>query len=217
MIRLSVKTLAKYMTASPASQRQILREAKFPNEDEPYAMRLYYREASERIAAYHRNKHEAEWLLKKAEDLVNLATLTGGPSGARLRHNGRALRQYNQHFSLRRFVVQTGCRLKLDIGDVRISIVPDLTVTEGGKEKLVRLDFSNSTPSSDLIKIVSQATYEAARGHVSNLTNTSVLYLDVPRGIEYKGARAGARTIREIEAACATISTVWDSIQPSRR
>ena len=118
--------LAKYITVTPAAQRRILRDAKFPNEDEPYAMRLYYREAGDRIEAFHRNNHETEWLIAKAEDLAQLAALTGGPSGARLRHNSRGIRQYSQSFASRLFIPQQHLRLRLDVGDVRISVAPDL-------------------------------------------------------------------------------------------
>jgi hypothetical protein len=217
VIRLGIKSLAKYMTASPASQRKILLDAKYPNEDEPYAMRLYYREATERIVAYHRNDHEENWLLAKADDLAQLATFTGGNSATRLRHNSRALRQYKQVFASRRFVPQSQLRLSWDVDQVRISVVPELYVLEGAKAKVIKLDFSSNQPDEELIRIISQATYEAGRGRIPNLTNSSILYFDVPRGREHRGARAGSRMIKEIEAACTTISTVWDSISPSRR
>jgi hypothetical protein len=217
MIRLSVKTLAKYMTASPAVQRTILRNAKFPAEDEAYAMRLYYREAVDRIEAFHRNNHDTAWMLAKAEDLAQLAALQGGPSRTRLRHNSRAVRQYSQNFGARQFVPQAAYRLRLDVGSVRISSAPDLSVIEAGKQKAIKLHFSSTAPDPDVVKIVSQCMFAAAQGQLANVTGSSVLYLDVARGDEYRGARAGARTMREIEAACETISVLWEAITPRRR
>jgi hypothetical protein len=205
------------MTASPAAQRRILREAKYPDEDEPLAMRLYYQDACDRVQAYHRNKHDPSWLRAKADDLAQLASLSPGPSGNRLRNNSRALRQYMSNFATRDFVPLGPLRLRIEFGDVRVSATPDLFITEGGKHKVIKFNFSTAAPHPDIVKIVSQCMYEASKGKLQSLSNASVLYLDVPRGIEHRGARAGARTLRDLEAACETITNVWDSIQPTRR
>jgi hypothetical protein len=205
------------MIASPAAQRRILREAKYPNEDEPFAMRLYYQDAVDRVQAYHRNKHDALWLRSKADDLAQLASLTPGASGTRLRNNSRGVRQYASNFATREFIPIGPLRLRIEFGDVRVSTAPDLFVTEAGKEKVIKLDFSKDAPDPDIVKIVSQCMYEASKGKLQSLSNTSVLYLDVSRGTEHRGARAGARTLGDLEAACETITTVWDSIQPTRR
>jgi hypothetical protein len=218
MIRLTVKGLAKYMTSSPAAQRRVLRDFKYPRGEEAYAMRLYYRDACERIIAFHRKNHDRAWLRTQAEDFGRLAELTKGSSGTRLRNNGRAMRQYEQHFGDRVFEVLSDLRLEVEFSGVRITATPDLYVRESGKHKAIKLEFSKSTPPPDAVKVVTQCLYEAARrGRVPGLSSSSVLYLDIPRGLEHRGARAGSRMLRDIEAACETISQVWDSIQPPAR
>lgn len=214
MIPLTLSGLAKYMTATPANQRKILREFKYPNEDEPYAMRLYYREAREHIVGFHRNGREREWLLQRSHEIDRVGELNGGISATRLKHNSRVLRQYAKHFAERPFEVLDTLRLSLVFGDVRLSVVPDLHVRERGKEKIVKLDFGVRQPSEEVVKIISQCMFEAARGEVEDLTSSSALYLDVGRGTEHRGARAGARIRADIEAACETISAVWPLLQP---
>jgi hypothetical protein len=86
VIKMSVKGLAKFMTASPSGQRRILREFKFPDEDEPRAMRLYYGEATDAIKAYHSNGHARQWLHDQADALSQLAMSLGGQSAIRLRN-----------------------------------------------------------------------------------------------------------------------------------
>ena len=200
------------MTASPAKQRKILRDFKYPDADEAYAKRLYYREARDLIAAFHRNHHDGDWLRVKAQELAALADLMGGMSGHRLKQNARALLHYERHFGTRGFEPVEDLRLYLNIGKVRISATPDLVVDERGKRKLVKLDFSAKAPDPEKVKIIAQCMFEAAQGHIPKLTSSSILYLDVRRGAEHRGARAGARTWREIEAACETIAALWDTI-----
>ena len=69
MIQLSLKGLAKFMTASAAGQRKVLQQYKFPD-DEGQVLAKYYRDARDTIARYHEQKHPESWLLDKASDLL---------------------------------------------------------------------------------------------------------------------------------------------------
>src|SRR5205823_522749 len=109
--KISVRGLAKYMTSSPAGQRKVLRDYKYPDEDEPSAMRLYYKDATDRIQAYHGSAHDRSWLQVKAADLAELAQLTPGRPGTRLRHNARALTAYERHFAMKEYEPQVQLRL----------------------------------------------------------------------------------------------------------
>ena len=211
-IRLSVKGLAKFITARPSGQRRVLREFKYPDEDEPSAMRLYYRDATDRIYAFHKNTHDRTWLLKKSKELADLASVHSGRPAARLRHNARALQSYEQHFATRSFVPQGQLRLTMQFGTVVVGVAPDLYVEERGKHKLIKLDFSKDEPGDEVVRIISQLMFEAAKGKVPSCSSSSVLYLDVPRGREHRGARAGARALREIEDACKNIEHLWPGI-----
>jgi hypothetical protein len=212
MIRISVKGLAKYMTSSPAAQRRILREYKYPDEDEPSAMRRYYKEVTDRIRAYHSSPHDRAWLQRKTSELAELARVTPGRGAARLRHNARALAAYERHFATKAYVPQAQLRLQLPVGNVLVSVAPDLHTFERNRVKLIKLDFSTTLPNVEAVKIVSQVMFEAARGRVSDLKSSSISYLDVTRGSEHKGARAGGRALREIEAACLSIESIWPGI-----
>jgi len=212
MIKISVKGLAKFMTASPAGQRRVLKEFKFPDDDEPKAMRLYYGEAVDAIKAYHKHGHNRQWLLDQADLVTELATSLGGQSAVRLRNNARGLRQYADNFHRRRFSVLDDLRLGLVYGNVRISVAPDLHVKEGAKEKIVKLDFSKKPLEEGQARIVSQCMFEAFRIKHGSITPSSVLYLDVSNGTEHRGARVGARLLADVKAACDNITALWDTI-----
>jgi len=212
MKKLSLKGLAAFMTATAAHQRDILRQYKYPSDDDAKAKILYYREARDRVAAFHRSEYQKEWLTQKAEDIDTLASVSVGHTKARLKHNARGLRAYAKHFSGRNFKVLNDLNLGLQYGDVIITIYPDLHVEENGEEKIIKLEFSVEEPTKEMIKIVSQAMFEAFSSTRPGSPVSTVLYLDVPRGKEHRGAQLRARMTKNIKATCLTISNIWDAI-----
>ncbi len=212
MIKISVKGLAKFMTSSPAAQRRVLHDYKFPNEDEPKAMRLYYGEALDSIKSYHRRQLPVNWLRDQADTISQLAYSVNGMSRTRLKNNARGLRQYADNFASRQFAVLSDLRLALVFDNVRVTVAPDLHVREGTREKIVKLDFGKSEPQDSLVKIIVQSMFEAFRLDERSITPSSVLYLDVARGDEHRGARVGSRVLTEIRAACKNIEGLWGTI-----
>jgi len=175
-------------------------------------MRLYYKGATDRIRAYHRSGHDRDWLQARVKDLSERAHLTPGRAGTRLRHNARALSLYEKHFAHRTLEPQGQFHLRLDVGNVTITVCPDLCVIEKGKLKLIKLEFSEDEPSDETVKVISQGMFEATTARVPDLRSSSVVLLDVPRGAEHRGTRAGARRLCEIHAACKSIESLWPGI-----
>ena len=212
MKKLSLKGLADYMTASPTRQRSILHGYKYPAEDESRAKILYYREARDRIAAYHASQHNPDWLLAQAHSLAIVAGHSAGRRRSRLQHNARGIQQYARHFGGRQFEVLDDFSHDLQFGDVFISVYPDLHVRERGAEKIIKLEFSAIEPSAEMIQILCQCMLEAASGARMPVRPSDVLLLDVPRGASHRGARIRARMTRDIQATCQNISSIWDAI-----
>ncbi len=213
MIKISVKGLAKFMTATAAQQRKILRDYKFPD-DEGVAQAAYYREARDLISEYHRQGHPTEWLRSKAAVLQTLASAMPGRGATRLRHNARAIEEYATNFPAKQYEVLAERKYFLEYGPVRVSVVPDLHMREQGRERLFKLEFSKTEPSAETVRIVSQLMFEAAIQAKLLVKSKDVLYVDVGRGKRHSGARVGARMRTEIEAACTNISAMWDGIKP---
>ena len=212
MIQLSLKGLAKFMTASAAGQRKVLHDYKYPAA-EGQAQAKYYREARNAIARYHKQKHPESWLVQEAADLLLASKAAPKPQIAtRLKNNARALKYYATHFSSALYDVLPDVNLALTFGEVLITVNPDLHVQEKAKEKLVKLDFAADAPDAAVIKIISQAMLEAALADGMTLASSQVLYVDVPRGINHKGARLGAQMRKNIEASCQNIAAIWNTI-----
>ena len=212
MKQLSIKGLADYMTAGPHRQRMILRQFKYPAEDESRARILYYREARDRIRIFHGGGHRPAWLEGQAKLLEALGAESAGRTRTRLRHNARALEAYARHFGHKNYDLLDELVLDITFDDVRVTVVPELHVRERNAEKIVKLDFSKDPPEKAFIRTMSQALFEAATQANMGLGSRSVLYVDVTRGESHHGARMGAYVRRDIRAACEAISAIWDRI-----
>jgi hypothetical protein len=210
-IKMGIKGLALFMTSSPARQRKVVRDYKYPN-PEGSAQAVYYREARDFIPAYHRGGHPVEWLLAKADSLHELARNVTGTPGTRLRNNERALRAYADAWGQRVFEVVGSPRLELRYGRVRVSVAPELHVRDNGKDMLIKLDFGVPAPEAGLTRIVTQAIYEAATKAGTGIAPKNCIYFHIQANREYGGARMGSRTARDIEAACETLCAIWDTI-----
>ncbi|MFH2001901.1 MAG: hypothetical protein ABIK28_19635 [Planctomycetota bacterium] len=211
MPRISLKGLANFMTSGAARQRKILRDYKYPD-PEGAAQAGYYRDARNCILEYHREGREEAWLYERHRHLRGQSIVAPPQVKPRLENNARAVRQYARNFSGRNFTILENVPLALAFSGVTVSVYPDLHVNERNREKIIKLDFSKQPTNDQAIRIMSQAMFEAQVQAGMGLTSASVLYLDVPRSQEYRGARAGSRMLREIEAACENITAIWDGI-----
>jgi len=141
-----------------------------------------------------------------------LASGLGGGSGPRLQNNARAIEQYAQNFSNREIDILPDLDLSFTADGVRVKINPDLHVSEGGREKIVKLEFAKDEPLPEVVKIICQAMFDAAAVNGHKYTAASVLYFDVARGTEHRGARQRARMKGEIDAALKNIVSLWPCI-----
>lgn len=212
MIKIGIKGLAKFMTSGAAAQRKVLGDYKDPD-PEGQAQAAYYREARSAVTKFHRDGRDVTWLEAEAAALLAGAQSAGKPQIAtRLKNNARAIECYARNFSGVQYEVLPAVNLALTFGTVQVTVNPDLHIRENGKEKLLKLDFSDTEPEPDAIKIIAQAMFEAARADGLVLPSAQVLYVDVPRGVRHKAARLGARMHNNIEAACQNIAAIWPTI-----
>jgi len=182
MKQISVKGLADFIEASPVRQRTIVRQFKYPKEDEARAKIVYYREARDTIEAYHRGRHAVPWLEEQAGRLDMIAAGLIGRSKTRLQHNTRGIRAYGRHFSSHAYRPIDDLKLHLTYSDVRVTVNPDLRVREASDEFVLKLEFGVDEPSETEIKVISQLMYEAVSAARLQLKSGNILYLDVPRG-----------------------------------
>lgn len=204
MIKLSAKQLAEFMTATPAHQRKLLREWKYPDPN-AFPRWMYYKEARGYIVRFHRDCKDADWLARQAARIE----IAGDP---RLDHNARSLRRYAEHFGSRKLVFLGEPRLRYSHGNVVVSARPDLYVTERGREKLLKLDFVVKKVDEEIPKVITQLMLEAAQSQGMTISPSRVEYVHVSSGTSVKGNAARVRVMGNIEASCENISAIWDSL-----
>jgi hypothetical protein len=212
MISIGIKGLAKFMTSGSAAQRKVLWDYKHPD-PEGRAQAKYYRDARNIICEFHGNGRNVQWLESQGAALSAAGQSAPNPQiASRLKNNARAIKQYAARFSTLEYELLPDVELALIFGSVRVLVNPDLHVREKGKEKLIKLDFSDQEPKPDTIKVIAQGIFEAALVDGFQLSSSQVLYVDVPRGVRYKAARLGARVRANIQAACQNIEAIWPTI-----
>lgn len=214
MIKLTLKGLAKYIASSPSAQRKILQDFKYPSADEPFAMRVYYREAMDCLKQYIREQRSPEWLREQARQLTVTQDGQSAKSISRLRQNARAVLLYERLFRTMGVQVLDTPRFRLTFHGVTISVVPDLCLLDGTRKKLIKIQFGGTKLPEQSVKVITQCMLEAANSSGHGLSASSCVYIDLPRGTVHTAPRAGKRTLQDVKAACETISLIWESIPP---
>lgn len=212
MIRISVKGLAKFMTAGPATQRKVLKDFKFPD-PEGGVQASYYSEARSAIAEFHGSDNNPATIAAEVQRLSEKAYDASGRQRVRIEHNIRALQSYLENFGHESFRVLPTPSLSLSQRTVSVGATPDLFVRHKGSNKLIKLDLGTKAPDKRLVAIVLQVIYEAARSSGLSLKPKDVLYLDVPRANVHRSAKVRTRLKGEIEAACENIEALWPTIK----
>ncbi len=212
MIKIGIKGLAKFMTSGAAAQRKAVRDYKYPD-PEGQAQAKYYRDVRRMIVKFHDDSLDSLWLEAQAAALMaSVQSAKNIQTVARLKNNARALKRYADNFGNTKYEILEELNLVLTFSNVQVIVSPDLHVREGGMEKLLKLEFAEKVPDKETIKIITQGMFEAALANSLNFPSSQILYVDVPRGMRYKGARLGARMRANIEAACQTIAAIWPTI-----
>lgn len=211
-MKISLKGLAKYMTSGFATQRKILRNFKYPD-PEGFAQAIYYADARRAIRDYHSRQNDPTVLLRAVDKLQIKASRSHGSARTRHDHNIRAIQSYSNHFHRRKFAIQSNPRLDYSHGKVVVSCMPDLYVTERGREKIIKLELGADAPDPKMLRIILQVLYEAAKEAGLPVRPQDVICLDASRAIQHKGARLRTRMKTEVEAACQNIEVMWATIK----
>jgi|SRR5579885_1377658 len=216
-IQIPVNALAKFMKASASAQRTLLRNHKFPftaaGKKRPQI--VYYSEARTAIRKYHESENNVSVLLTAIEDLLKKEAEHPEKDGSRISDNVRAVKAYMAYFAHRKFTVLENPKPKYQHGEVIVSATPDLYVDEGGRKKLIKLDFSIPKPDEEVVQIILKVMHEAAAVGQLGAHPKDVIYLDVSRQNQYTGTALNKRLKRDIDAACETIADIWPRIKQS--
>jgi hypothetical protein len=214
-MRISVKLLADFMTASPARQRTIIRDAKYPQlkngKKRPQIVR--YSEARAAIRDYHEANNDVSVLLAAIERLNRKKAAKAGENMSRIDDNIRALTLYMKYYSNTPFTILTTPKLIYRFEQVEVSAAPDLYVEEKGERKLIKIDLNQKKLREDAVDIIMKVMAEASAEIELGVKPKDVVYLDVTRQMQYTGKKLNKALKKNIDAALATVQDMWASIK----
>lgn len=213
-MRISVKILADFMLASPARQRSIIRDSKFPKlrDGKPRPQIVRYSETRAAIRDFHESGNDITVLLRAVERLSNKKINNPDKDASRIDDNIRAINAYAKYYSKTPFTVLPTPRPIYRFGQVEVSATPDLFIQENGTKKLIKLDFNQGKPRKEAVDIIMKVMAEAAAQAELGVRPKDVVYLDVSRREQYNGKKLNTGLKKNIDAALATIQDMWGSI-----
>ena len=218
-IRITVKDIAKFVSASPIRQVKILQDHKYRDKGEGKARSLYYSDATKAIVGYHVHRLQPGVLAATADALAEKAKGTENRRRIqRLADNERGLRNYRRFFSVHPSQVLRRPRLKLQIHGVTVKAGPDLVIREAGDLVLVKLEFGKRMPTATVLTLLLEGLAAAASAHIPALEPFRVEVWHVETGERVTRPLVQSPTTPALlERACRTIAELWPAIEPPKK
>jgi hypothetical protein len=213
-IQLSARTIAEFMTTTPASQRRIVQTNKYPSDEEAKAIVAYYRDARSTVEQFFEASRQPSVIATAIDRLASESVGTSTPRKVRLGQNVRALLEF-QKSALASEVCQIADRTKvtLDIAGIHLLVRPSLCLSDAKRfVRWLHLDFSDKALEPDKAKIVLQLFLQASRHAGIEINAKCAEYHHLHSNSKIVGAHHGARLEKHIAASCQTFANIWDSI-----
>ncbi len=210
--KLSMKSLAQFMTAGSSRQRTILKNNKFPRAAQ--IIIIHYQDAINAIRDFHQSGNKPATLVKSIDTLRKKAIGAKAQTTARIANNIRAIENYLRHFQTRQCDVLKVPKMKYVHGTVTVSVFPDLLIDENGQRALIKLDFTQQGATDEQIQIMLQLMYEAATTEGLGINSKNVIYINGKSSEPHRCSKIRRNIKREIDAACENIEAMWEGIKP---
>lgn len=207
--RASMAFVAQYMDASFTTQRSMVRRAKHAETE--FGL-LYYQDCRDAVARYLEAGCDSDVLKLKISRLESEKGDTTPQHETLLNHNIRALSEFERQFGNLEADFLTRPRCPLSISDVKIPTTPDLHYTIKGKERFVRLVYSVKPLEPPHLKVFHQLVFTSLRETFISLKPNQVHIVTLHSEETFTCARPSKRLAKNIEAACETISNVWETV-----
>ncbi|HEY0832672.1 MAG TPA: hypothetical protein VGE72_02085 [Azospirillum sp.] len=222
--RISVNKLGEYIVAKAARQARIIRDQKYP----PDYITAYYRDAQEAISQYIGCGMADQSILEKKILVLGQKVPGNVQESRRLTGNIDAIERFMNlvdDIDLFGATAQLGSQQPqtLKIRNVDISVRPEVVLTaKGAKGKPIiggiKLHFpATSALSEDAAGYISAATQEFFRWfhHDDGSADPRLSFvIDVGGGKVHQGVKSYKQRLKDIEAACEQIATLWPNVKP---
>jgi hypothetical protein len=209
--KLSMKSLAQFMTSGESRRRTILRNSKFPRAAK--IIIIQYRDAINTIRDFHESGNDPASLVKNIDKLRKKAMGATRQTEARINNNIRAIERYVHSFGANQSDVKAVPKMKYIRGTVTISVFPDLLIEQNGESYLIKLDFTAQGATDEQIEIMLHLMYESASAEDLGIPPKNVLYINARSPEPHRGSKIKKSLKKEIDAACENIEAIWEGIK----
>src|SRR4029077_917754 len=210
-VKLSMKSLAQFMTSGESRRRTILRNSKYPRGAQ--FIIIQYRDAINAIRDFHESGNDPSTLVKSIDKLRKKSIGATRQTEARINNNIRAIERYLEHFARENRAVLPVPKMKYVHAGVTISVFPDLMIDEDGQRMLIKLDFTQAGATDEQIEIMLQLMYEASVAENLGITPKNVIYINARSEQPNRCSKIKKNIKREIDAACENIAAMWEGIK----
>jgi hypothetical protein len=218
---ISVNKLAEFMTASPARQRQILKDRKYPTEFKG----MYYRESSDSISRVLAGNLEDLMPLSNQKKILEQVETDKVGTQRRIAVNIDAIERFESMVDQITFFgaepsLGEHAAAKLTFFGVAVSVRPELILRRDGKTGpligAVKLHFSRQYPFSDgdagIVSAILQEWCKNCMPDDGLPQGDMCAVIDVCSKKFHGGVKATAMRLQQVEAACQNIAALWPTI-----
>lgn len=212
-IKISASGVAEFIAASPASKANRLRPFKYRDRGEGAGRSSYYQKAVSTIREYHRAGNDHSVIRHALEDLMVVAHDKSLHTLVRVkaRRNSEALLAYEKRYGRRKFRVLPNHRISLPMGDVTITVQPDLWVEEEGTQVLIKIGVAKRK-SQKYVDLLLHVIRKAAIATGYRVRARNVVYLDIATGKEVVSQLPLPYFNRTLTSARHEIAQLWPSV-----
>ncbi len=213
-IEVSARALAEFMTASPSTQRRIVRTAKYPRTPDAQALVAYYREARAAVERFFECGNKPA-IIESEISKIAAAMIDASPSRkARLGQNIRAIQDFGKAgFAGQKYQVLPQHSSRLEIENLAVKVRPSLCASDStGHQHWLHLDFSEGQLEARKAAIVLRLFLRAARADGERLEPRRSEYHHLHSRQYQFGQKFGAKLDKQIIASCQTFGDIWTSI-----
>lgn len=216
--RISINSLAEYLTASPTRRASIVRDQKYPRG----GIVARYTEAEDAIVAFlAAGGGDLAPILQAQRELEAKVSRTEKRGRLQMLQNANeALSSFTRRaatFALPGRVLELTADGLMKVGDVTVSVRPELAyVTEqNGRRRvgLVKLYFRKTVPVTQVMaQYIAAGTYQWGRNIAQlgqELALERCLVYDIFAGRVFRGPGSPVQRLADMEAACAEILLHW--------
>lgn len=207
--KIPMTSFSEFVSGTESKKAQILRRYKFPNE-EGKAMAMYYGPAKSAISAFHHDKHVSEWLWTKALELDQKAMTTSKSLRTKMINNARSVRSYAEHFGGNHYDVLGNVKLPFTLSGVAINVTPDMHVADEGGDKFLKFSFTKDKLKHDYVRAMLACMSYGLYVNLNDSNPDAIAFVDVPRGVIYKGLIITDSLVDEIRGNCDELEKTWN-------